>query len=785
MLRPLSTLAALLVTLAPALASAYQVRPERPRLFFSNGKGPGVAADVYKQRCQSDPAYQQRCQAGLGSGGGSWPAMSFAAAYVVSGDASQCSAGFDQLKTIAADAPGQPDQHSFISNNGRVMAQLAVTRDWCDPALDASQKQWLEDTITARTDWYLTAQGIGVFEDDMPNVWASVALAGLALKGTAADGKADTYLTAADDKWKKVLLPAYAYAGDWWAEGFTYVQPSLGGMAFYALGWSTATDEDIFALGKTQYNDLWNGYIAFHAYAMRPDYKYVYIGDTADAKQSIELFSRYLIDMLTTGTGSPLGQALSLEIKDHSQPFYDYGGADGYLIPLFYDASKDASATPRSSLPTARWHGKGSNDVAVLRSGWGPDDTFIYLSCGDLISTHGHYEAGSFQIFRRSILSGSDGYYDSFDTDHWANYYSQHSVHANTLAIYQPGEYFPTLQALNDPSQNVNDGGQRNLRRNQQGTAFPNPDLDTYLQHKTTELKLETGDLKTFEHADCHDYVACDVTAAYDSPGFETNGNTAKVSEVTRQFIFLRPEVLVVFDRIESTDPSYDKRFLLHGLSAPEVAGNTFTVTNGPGRLIGQTLLPADADMTVIDNFTVEGKPHPPFQGGNESGAGTRLEVSPKQESARDYFLHVLDATDPSKSAPLPATVEDGSDEVKLTVDDGSAQTTLTLHKTGALGGHITVTGKDGAALCDQDLGAKASGGGGSGGGSSNGGAGGGGGNAGAGGAAEGGSSGGSGDDKGGCGCRVEGSSGEGTGALVLAVAAAMALGRRRRRGSL
>ena len=100
---------------------------------------------------------------------------------------------------------------------------------------------------------------------------------------------------------------------------------------------------------------------------------------------------------------------------------------------------------PRSKLPTAAWLGQKSADVAVMRSGWGADDAFVWVSCGDYFGAHGHDEAGAFQVFRHAILSGSDGTYDAFDSVHWDDYYSQHSVHANTIAVYQPGEFFPDV----------------------------------------------------------------------------------------------------------------------------------------------------------------------------------------------------------------------------------------------------------------------------------------------------------------------------------------------------
>ncbi|MBW2454630.1 MAG: heparinase II/III family protein, partial [Deltaproteobacteria bacterium] len=467
---------------------------------------------------------------------------------------------------------------------------------------------------------------------------------------------------------------------------------------------------------------------------------------------------------------------LSLEILDNSQAHYDYSGADSWMLALFYDASLDGTAVERASLPTARWHGQGSNDIAILRSGWGPDDTFLWVSCGDYFGAHQHYEAGSFQLFAHGLLTGSTGYYDAFDSDHWQNYYSQHSVHANTLSIYQPGEFFPTLQSLSDPGANVNDGGQRVLRRDENGTAYPNPDLAAYLSHKDGPPYNETGDLVTFESAECHDYVACDVTAAYNSTSVATNGNTAKVSEVSRQFVFLRPELLVIFDRVEATDAAYEKRFLLHTLGDPQVDGNVFVTDNGGGRLIGQTLLPAQADIEVIANFAVEGTPHPPSNTGNESG-GTRLEISPAQEGARDYFLHVLHATTPATTDPPTASLLEDDATATVTIELDGTTYAVTFAKAGDLGGHLTVT-TGGSIDCDQDLGEHASSSGAGGGG--------------AGGAGTGGSSSGGGgvtpgstsaDDDSGCGCR-QGGARPGGGLPWLGLLGPLAVALRRRRAT-
>ena len=777
--------------LVPAAAGATTVRTDRPRILFAkDSSGRGVTVATFKQRCTSNPDYKY-CPGALMAQGGN--ALNHAAAYLVDGNAAHCADALASLAdptqsgvcdptpsgnaTCDGQCPNAMDAHCNISRNGGSMIQLAGTRDWCDGALADPDKQALEARIAKWITWYeanYPAGGGDVYHDDMTNVWNTIALAALALTGTSQDAAAQQWLAAADKQWKTVILPAMAYEGSWWHEGMTYALGSVGDVASYANAWSTATDDDVWSFLQQSEGDLLGGYLQMLSYAMRPDYNYVYWGDTTSTKQSIQLFSRGLVDSLNFGRQSPLGQALSIEIQANTPPVYDYAGVTQFWKAIHYDDTKDATATPRTTLPTAAWLGQKTADVAVLRSGWGADDSFVWISCGDYFGAHGHDEAGAFQVFRHAILSGSDGTYDAFDSTHWDDYYSQHSVHANTIAIYEPGEFFPTSQTLNgNPS--VNDGGQRPLRRLKDGSAFASPDLATYMKNKTSGSFYETGNLETFEHAKCHDYVACDVTAAYQSPGSVTDGNTPKAKEVTRQWVFLRPDLLVVFDRVESLDPSFEKRFLLHAIQAPTIAGQTATVVNGGGKLVAQTLLPASASLNVITNFAVNGMSWPPSSPDKESG-GTRIEVVPKNPVGRDYFLHVLQMTDPGDATPPMATATSDGTTAKVTISYKGGAYTLSLSETGMLGGHLTAKEPDGT-MCDQDLGAQGTG--------PDGGAGGDGGGVGDDGGAgngDGGTGNAAGGGGGGCGCATVGHGGEDALAALALSALALGLSRRRKR---
>ncbi|HEY6461432.1 MAG TPA: MYXO-CTERM sorting domain-containing protein, partial [Polyangiaceae bacterium] len=601
----------------------------------------------------------------------------------------------------------------------------------------------------------------------------------------------------AETQWKTVIFPAMAYEGSWWHEGMTYALDSLGSPATTANAWSTETDENLWAWIQQNAGDLFEDWFQMLSYAMRPDYNYVYWGDTTSTKQSIQLFSRNLVDSLNYGRQSPLGQALSIEIGQNTPAVYDYPGVNQFWKAIYYDDTKDASATARSTLPTAAWLSQKAADVAVLRSGWGPDDAFVWIACGDYFGAHGHDETGSFQVFKHAILSGSDGTYDSYGSTHWADYYSQHSVHANTLAVYDPGEIFPnSLTISSPPAPSVNDGGERPLSRLANQDACPSPTLAAYQKNRTSGCYYETGTLQAFEHASCHDYVACDVTQAYQNSTVTTDGNPAKVDQVNRQFVYLRPDLLVIFDRVDALDPTFEKRFLLHTITAPTVSGTTATVVNGGGKLVSQTLLPAAAKLNVVTNFTVAGTPYPPTTTDTESG-GTRIEVVPSTQEKQDYFLHVLQLTEAADTSPPTATMTQDTSTATATIAYKGASFVVTFDKTGAMGGHITAKEANGTS-CDEELGGSADGGssGGGDGGSSSGSGSGGSSGASSGGSGSGSSSSGSGSGdggtgsggaskSGGCGCVTTGAvNPESLGTSAALGLIALAFGRRRRRGS-
>jgi hypothetical protein len=147
-----------------------------------------------------------------------------------------------------------------------------------------------------------------------------------------------------------------------------------------------------------------------------------------------------------------------------------------------------------------------SRGSAVLRSGWDPDATVISLRVGPWFN-HEHHDEGSFQVaaFGNELI-GEAGYGSYYIDPHYPDYFTQAAGH-NTVLI--DGDPF----------------SQMNLAP-RYWAAFKYP-------HFSSQL-LSSG----------FDYLAADLTSAYDG----------KLQSYERQFVFLKPDILIVHDDVRSPE---------------------------------------------------------------------------------------------------------------------------------------------------------------------------------------------------------------------------------------
>ena len=310
-----------------------------------------------------------------------------------------------------------------------------------------------------------------------------------------------------------------------------------------------------------------------------------------------------------------------------------------------------------------------------MRSAFAPGATYCTFTAGATLKQHKHHDENNFTIYKHDHLAMESGDRATQRDYNLVYYYSQSVAH-NVVLIHKPDEPFPTYWGMKrkDHKKVKNYGGMTSVS----GSV-----------------------VKAYETNDKYTYVASDATACYGD----------KCKEAVRQFVFLYPDYVIVYDRVESSDPSYKKEWLLHMQNEPTVKGNLLTADARDGRMFCQTLLPADAQFNVVGgkpgDFFVGEENYPliasyvkewtkkaekskrgPYWG------GWRLEVSPSKANAEDRFLHVITAASVERTRPVNAKlVKDGDrDGVSMKVD--GHKVTFWFNRNGEIGGEVEYDGK-------------------------------------------------------------------------------------------
>jgi len=153
---------------------------------------------------------------------------------------------------------------------------------------------------------------------------------------------------------------------------------------------------------------------------------------------------------------------------------------------------------------------------AVLRSGWNDTDTVISLRAGAWFN-HEHHDQGSFQVaaFGEKLIAEA-GYSDYYKDPRYGDYFTQAAGHNTVLLDHNPfsqGDY----------------GGRY-------WSAFAShPSIDRHLFSQNI------------------DYLTADLSSAY----------KGALKQFTREYLFLKPGILIIRDRLSSTQPR-EYRWLLH-----------------------------------------------------------------------------------------------------------------------------------------------------------------------------------------------------------------------------
>ena len=351
------------------------------------------------------------------------------------------------------------------------------------------------------------------------------------------------------------------------------------------------------------------------------------------------------------------------------------------------DGVKPFTAEELDGFPTKARHFESVGQF-FMRSGWSDDATFCLFTAGGEVTQHRHFDENNFVIYRNGFQALDSGS-RAKQTDHNLTYYYAQTVAHNCILIHRRPEEPITLHwGLKY------DGAEGRSTYGGQG------------RKKATPLAFATGPLYT--------YVASDATRSYGE----------KCREAVRQFVYLMPDVFVVYDRVASADASYAKEWLLHTQNEPEIAGDLMCAKAGGGAICSRTLLPEGAAIGKVGGpgreFWASGRNWPLderyvraaekacAEAGNGPWFGRwRVEVRPKRPALDDRFLHVINVGEVASCRPVESAYLRGaaSDGVRIRMPgrslggaSGTLEATVIFNRTGGVGGevHVRLVADDG-----------------------------------------------------------------------------------------
>jgi hypothetical protein len=606
-------------------------------------------------------------------------ALRLAVCWILTGDEE---AGRRGLEALSAFEPSPPGQYGDYGNGW----ELAWAYDWLalHPDLPDSTRRRVQAQLAALLPSYLEQlDGRG------PSLWhgratlaATAWLIAVALDAETPEQQELVRRTQAHFREAMAALRL----SEGWPEGYNYWINSRAFILTLAAGAYLNGFEDTQAAPEMRQAleriGLWTLYMT------RPDGRVELTGDEGP-RVDLKDETRRVIDLIVQLTRSRVLSSYSrwLEARHGVESYYrDYRwGFQLFNDPTVWPLASVTSGTLdglKAVLPSAEWFGPKAFNQIVARSGWGADDTLLTLRAGHSFTHHGHYDAGHFTLFKGAPLAISNATYRGDIAAPNRLYYGIRTVSRNSLLVLRPNERIRPSPLV---ERNVIDGGQRIVMP----TGSSVQGVADWLAQIGQGRHYEGGVIRTYQLIDSRMlYVEADLTGAYDNSDYDTQDRGGKVEQVSRALLYLLDEDRVfVFDTVESTDPGYTKKWLLHLPQRPDIpelrvklgsenAGilespsERLSMVNGRGRLDLVRLAPeeavirlvggegyeyyveADGDDQVLDgiNFGQDSRKANWFDNGL-----WRIEIQPTRPNRLDRFLVALS---PSLRGSNPTPVE-------------------------------------------------------------------------------------------------------------------------------
>ncbi len=519
----------------------------------------------------------------------------------------------------------------------------------------------------------------------------AILFAGLALYGE--NDKAIEYLDFAlncfwgnnIDKGTVASLHFVNGEGTW--EGSTYARQSLWHLSRFISAWETGNNNKIDLINGELSDFINAGYgIMYHT---RPDKFLCKIGDTSypwlHDKDAFTLWflqgkkrDPYLTwfcknTFIKNIYGTKISPTVSIDNTYWRRQPFAMIWWDPNVIPQNVE-----------ELPLARKF-KNSGEI-IMKSRWNdPNETYIMFKSPSFhFGGHLHLDQNSFTIFKNGPLAIDSGFWSRNQEHNW-NYYKRSTAH-NTITIMD-SDYLGVHGNRN--KKYFNDGGYRFVWAKhyppyitQRGWANEPRWLPDGSIRALTADQRDDFFMGFSKHRFSNNYDYCwgDATSSFTNKYTGKGDNEpVRVKSFQREFVYLRPDYVIVFDRVKSVKSSNEKKWLLHSIDAPKLfvggewitppAGvNSYqtdlsiidtpidrTFGNNRGRLFHKILLPVIHLVKTVGGsnyeFWIDGKNWPindPRHDNSfrklEDPGEWRIEIIPKDINA-DVFLNVFFVT--------------------------------------------------------------------------------------------------------------------------------------------
>jgi len=495
------------------------------------------------------------------------------------------------------------------------------------------------------------------------------------------------------DEVNRRLAKAYDYATNFYLRGFGLISRNRGGwnegtfcmcmskahqIPFW-WRWQNATGEKFFETNPTFYG--MGTWLVYHLMDLSRDKLSPYSVPTPSIHRLVELQQ---VDICSALADDGVGTWLTRRMGQDKAATPDLLWRKILLYP---PGLKEVR--PEELPETAVFEGWG---WVSMRSGWDADAVFAHFSSG--MKGQGepaHLDNNQFIIYHKGLLA-IDGTKPRA-TAKFPDTYCRMSLAHNTLTLYDPEEKI-WGRSLYVYTQNrkrpfaVNDGGQ---------TFRKDCYLDNIYNVRGPSKMVKQGDIVAYETSPLYDYVCGDATKSY---------SAHKMKHFTRQFVFCKPDVFVVFDRVVSTKKVYRKRWHLHFFEEPVVEGTLTHADYDDGRLWCETLLPKDATVKKVHGSQVEqadGTYLLPEVWKKRDSDSWRIDVGPPEARSDDLFLHVLQAVDAGEPRTFAAETLRGEGAVGARVKRGNRTVEVLFATAGNPAGRIRIV-EEAKPLVDRDL---------------------------------------------------------------------------------